>query len=263
MRARVITLLLILGSATPPAAARAQQTVPADSAVTVPDSVTPARVLAGSDLFNGGSCVACHAVGGRGTGRRAPDLSDAEWLHSPGDIQGIRHTIFWGVQKADFRAVTPRPFEMNPEGGMHLDREQLWAIASYVWTLSRPGTSDFVARQQRFLDLARLGFTKEAVALFQRADSAAGRPATLPERGLNALGYELLRRGGDPEDPIAIFRLNTVLHPDSWNVWDSLGEALAGAGKTREAIESYEKSLRLNPKNDNARKALEALRQRG
>jgi mono/diheme cytochrome c family protein len=240
MRTRVIPLLLVLASA-----------------------ATPARARAGSDLFNGGSCVACHAVGGHDTGRRAPDLSDAEWLHSPGDIAGIRHTIFWGVQKADFRAVTPRPFEMNPEGGMHLDREQLWAIASYVWTLSRPETSDFVARQQRFLDLARLGFTKEAVALFQPAESASGRPATLPERGLNALGYELLRRGGNPEDPIAIFRLNADLHPDSWNVWDSLGEALAGAGKTREAIDSYEKSLRLNPKNDNARKALETLRQRG
>lgn len=263
MRTRVITVLLVLGSATLPALTRAQQTVPADSGVTVPDSVTPARVLAGSDLFNGGSCVACHAVGGRGTGRRAPDLSDAEWLHSPGDIQGIRHTIFWGVQKPDFRAVTPRPFEMNPEGGMHLDREQLWEVVSYVWTLSRPGTSEFVARQQRFLDLARLGFTKEALALFQRADSASGRPATLPERGLNALGYELLRSGGDPDDPIAIFRLNTTLHPDSWNVWDSLGEAQAAAGKTREAIESYQRSLRLNPQNDNARKALDSLRHGG
>lgn len=263
MHGRVTRLILVLGVAAMPAVAQAQQPVADDSAGAVPDSVTPVRVLAGSDLFNGGSCVACHAVGGRGTGRRAPDLSDAEWLHSPGDLKGIRHTIFWGVQKADFRAVTPRPFEMNPEGGMHLDREQLWAIASYVWTLSRPGTSDFVARQQRFLDLARLGYTREALALFQHADSAAGRPATLPERGLNALGYELLRRGGNPEDPIAIFRLNTVLHPDSWNVWDSLGEAQAAAGKTREAIASYEKSLTLNPKNDNARKALEALRQRG
>lgn len=263
MRARLTTSLLVLAAVTQPWPARAQQAPARDTAVTVPDSVTPERVLAGSDLFNGGSCVACHAVGGRGTGRRAPDLSDEEWLHGPGDLPSIRHTIFWGVQKPEFRAVTPRPFEMNPEGGMQLDREKLWAIASYVWTLSRPRTSAFVERQERFLDLARLGFMDQAVALFQRADSASGRPATLPERGLNALGYELLRRGGDPDDPIAIFRLNTELHPGSWNVWDSLGEALAAAGRTREAIKSYEKSLRLNPENDNARKALEALRRGG
>lgn len=259
MRIRLWTFLLVLGSAVLASPARGQQTVSEDSITAVPDSATPARVLAGSELFNGGSCVACHAVGGRGTGRRAPDLSDAEWLHGSGDLEAIRHTIFWGVQKPEFRAVVPRPFEMNPEGGMRMDREQLWSVAAYVWTLSRPRTSDFVARQERFLDLARLGLTEEALALFQPADSTSGRPATLPERGLNALGYELLRRGGDPESPIAIFRLNTRLHPDSWNVWDSLGEALAAAGRTREAVESYERSLRLNPENDNARKALEAL----
>lgn len=261
MRIGPVTVMLVL--LTVPHRALALQGVTPDTAPTVPDSVTAARVLAGSDVFNGGSCVACHAVGGRGTGRRGPNLSDAEWLQGSGSLEDIRHTIFWGVQKKDFRAVTPRPFQMNPQGGMRLDREQLLALSAYVWSLSRPSTSAFVSRQERFLDLLRLGLVKEGLALFGSRDEAGGEPPLLPEGGLNALGYELLRRGDGLEGALAVFQLNVELHPDSWNVYDSLGEGLAAAGNVDEAISAYQESLRRNPQNDHARKAIDALREKG
>ena len=146
-------LAVILGLAlfTTAPAARAQP-----EAVAVPDSVTPERVVAGSELYNDGSCAACHAVGGRGIGRRAPDLSDIEWLHSEGDFDGIFETIFWGVPKDRMKAVTPRPFEMHPRGGMTIDREQMKALAAYVWTVAHPDTHPFVAEQARAL-VQRLG----------------------------------------------------------------------------------------------------------
>ena len=59
-------------------------------------------------------------------------------------------------------------------------------------------------------------------------------------------------RAGESNASIAIFRLNTELHADSWNAFDSLGEAYADAGDKALAIAAYRKSLDLNPGNGNA-----------
>lgn len=222
----------------------------AQEAVVVPDSVTPQRVLDGSNLYNGGSCAACHAVAGRGVGIRAPDLSDIEWLHSEGDFDGIFETIFWGVSEDRMKAVVPRPFEMHPRGGMNVDREQMKALAAYVWTLSRPGTHPFVAEQARFLELAHDGRTAEAVAAFRTARERDVEHLLLPENGLNRLGYEILET--DPRAAIALFELNVETHPDAWNVYDSLGEGFMVAGDREAAIRNYRRSLELNPENENA-----------
>ncbi len=66
------------------------------------------------------------------------------------------------------------------------------------------------------------------------------------EGELNTLGYRLLRteRG---REAVAIFQLNAENHPDSWNVWDSLGEALFRNGRIEEALEAHRRSLELNP----------------
>jgi mono/diheme cytochrome c family protein len=226
--------------------------------VAVPDSVTAERVLAGSEIYNGGSCAACHAVGGRGVGRRAPDLSDIEWLHSEGDFDGIFQAIFWGVPEDRMKAVTPRPFEMHPRGGMTIDREQMKALAAYVWTVAHPETDPFVAEQARFLDLARRGGAGEALGLFRAARGRDPEHLLLPEAGVNRLGYEFLP--GDPDTAIDVFRLNVELHPESGNVYDSLGEAYMIAGDRDRAIENYRRSLELDPANENA---VEKLRELG
>ena len=61
---------------------------------------------------------------------------------------------------------------------------------------------------------------------------------------------------------MSAFRLNADLFPESWNVWDSLGEALSEAGEVERAIESYERSLQINPGNGNARMQLQMIRGR-
>ena len=73
------------------------------------------------------------------------------------------------------------------------------------------------------------------------------------------MGYRLLGQGRT-DQALFIFELSAKRFPDSWNAQDSLGEAYMKAGRTKDAIRSYERSLRLNPANENARKTLEALR---
>ena len=46
----------------------------------------------------------------------------------------------------------------------------------------------------------------------------------------------------------------------SSNVYDSLGEAYAAAGKKELAIENYEKSVKMDPKNQNGIERLKKLK---
>lgn len=91
------------------------------------------------------------------------------------------------------------------------------------------------------------------------------RPALLrgdiPENSVNATGYQLLA-GKKLTDAIRIFQLNVELHPDSPNVYDSLGEAYMNNGARDLAIQNYQKSLELNPKNTNAAEMLKKLREK-
>ncbi|WP_163220588.1 tetratricopeptide repeat protein, partial [Citrobacter freundii] len=47
--------------------------------------------------------------------------------------------------------------------------------------------------------------------------------------------------------------------PDSWNAYDSYGEALLKAGRKDDAIAMYRKSVALNPGNANAKAVLKRL----
>jgi tetratricopeptide (TPR) repeat protein len=78
------------------------------------------------------------------------------------------------------------------------------------------------------------------------------------EQEINSLGYRLLR-DDKIDEAVAIFKLNVAEHPKSWNVYDSLGEAYMKHGEKELAIENYQKSLELNPNNENGKNMLEKL----
>lgn len=88
-----------------------------------------------------------------------------------------------------------------------------------------------------------------------RRDEAAYRHS---EDDLNSWGYTLLQNGEIPK-ALAVFKLNVLLNPSSWNVYDSYGEALLKSGNKEEAIKMYQKSIELNPKSENGKKILERL----
>jgi len=64
------------------------------------------------------------------------------------------------------------------------------------------------------------------------------------ENDINVYGYTLL--GQDKTDEaIAMFRKNVKDHPQSWNTYDSLGEALQKKGDKAGAVENYTKALNM------------------
>ena len=77
---------------------------------------------------------------------------------------------------------------------------------------------------------------------------------------MNRFGYESLQ-AGNIQAAIDLFKLNVTAYPDSPNVYDSLGEAYMKAGQKELAIQNYEMSLHLDPKNQNAIDSLKKLNQ--
>ncbi len=88
--------------------------------------------------------------------------------------------------------------------------------------------------------LTALGRDSESDELMKGALSNATEPE------LNAYGYQLLGQQKF-EKAIEIFKMNTDNNPESANAWDSLGEGYAQKGDKDKAIESFKKSLSLNP----------------
>ncbi|MBU8891231.1 MAG: FKBP-type peptidyl-prolyl cis-trans isomerase [Bacteroidales bacterium] len=76
---------------------------------------------------------------------------------------------------------------------------------------------------------------------------------------LNVLGYKLI--GEEKHDAAeVVLELNAKEHPDNFNVWDSLGEIYMVLGKDELAVECYEKSLELYPKNTNATEMIRKIK---
>jgi len=88
------------------------------------------------------------------------------------------------------------------------------------------------------------------------ADLSSG---VISETALNRAGYTLMGRKL-LADAILVFQKNVELHPTSWNVYDSLGEAYMNSGQNQLSIQNYKKSLELDPGNSNATARLKKLR---
>lgn len=69
------------------------------------------------------------------------------------------------------------------------------------------------------------------------------------EGDINMLGYSFLMEFSKPVQAEMIFKCNTKLFPESANVHDSYGEALAKNGKLKDAVKSYEKAVAVGEKN--------------
>lgn len=80
----------------------------------------------------------------------------------------------------------------------------------------------------------------------------------LSENYLNGVGYALLQQK-EFTKAIDMFRVNTLLYPNSENVFDSLGEAYLEAGEKEKAKQNYQKVLDINPNNTNAANVLKRL----
>jgi CubicO group peptidase (beta-lactamase class C family) len=90
-----------------------------------------------------------------------------------------------------------------------------------------------------------------AAEQYRRVEDSDPDDRVFSEASLNGLGYQLLAVDRVAE-AIGVFKLNVDAYPESYNVYDSLGEAYMTGEDYDLAIQNYQRSLELNPDNVNA-----------
>jgi CubicO group peptidase (beta-lactamase class C family) len=100
-----------------------------------------------------------------------------------------------------------------------------------------------------------------AISEYRARRKAVSEAGVLNEVQMNRLGYALLSKNLLNE-AIEVFKLNVEAFPDSWNVYDSLGEAYMVKGDKELAIKNYQKSIELNPQNNVGREMLKKLQEK-
>ena len=80
----------------------------------------------------------------------------------------------------------------------------------------------------------------------------------ISEIDLNTKGYDMIKKGFYKK-AIDLFIIETLYFPESYNAYDSLGEAYMKDGQIRKAIKNYQKSLEINPENLNGKEKLREL----
>lgn len=104
----------------------------------------------------------------------------------------------------------------------------------------------------------RRGGIAEAAGLIRVARVSDPEWMPFPEAFLNASAYRFMELGRHAE-ALGMARLNVELFPSSANAHDSLAEFLMRTGDRTGAIRHYERSLELDPANENAREMLRSL----
>ena len=98
------------------------------------------------------------------------------------------------------------------------------------------------------------------VALAEYREWRKGRKAEdiVNEPQMNRIGYNLIGLK-KMKDAIEVFKLNVEDYPQSFNAFDSLGEAYMTNGDRELAITSYKRSIELNPNSTSGIEALKKL----
>lgn len=112
---------------------------------------------------------------------------------------------------------------------VNLDEAQAWAERALTMN------ENFTTLRTRALVAEKRGDPKLAEELRAKASTVA------TEADMNGYGYQLLQ-AGKVEEAIDVFQKNVEKYPDSWNTYDSLGEALAAAGRKAEASQQYRRA---------------------
>ena len=114
---------------------------------------------------------------------------------------------------------------------------------------------DYKIAAEYFFD----GDFEKAISIYKSMKESGSNRKMLNEFVINQVGYALLRERKF-DSALALFNLNTEFYPNSSNVYDSLGEAYMLKGDKQLAIDNFQKSLDLDPGNDNAVQMINKLK---
>ncbi len=147
----------------------------------------------------------------------------------------------------------PIQFKMSPETG------QMNAFVLDPNTQKIVDTLTIMGPDEKLpIEHLEAGDYDKGLEAYQEIKKTSPKAYVIQENRINRLGYQLM--GTDQLKLAAdVFKVNMILYPESFNVYDSYAEACMNSGDLDLAIKNYKKSLDLNPDNNNALKMLEEI----
>ncbi|MEI2696235.1 MAG: serine hydrolase [Saprospiraceae bacterium] len=109
-------------------------------------------------------------------------------------------------------------------------------------------------KKSAVMEINKINFSHGPEAAWQAYEEIKKNESTnyeFNEDEINSLGYSMLNKN-NIKAALIFFKINLHEYPNSSNVYDSYAEALMKDGQRQDAIENYQKSLELNPGNNNA-----------
>jgi uncharacterized protein len=132
----------------------------------------------------------------------------------------------------------------------------LTILGTFFWFIYPAQTQ--IPTEKEFINLIRTKGVAKAVDLFRLVRKQNPKVSIFERKALNNLGWELAS-AGELETAIEVFKLNIEAYPNHFDPYDSFAEALMMQGNYDFALENYRQSLRLNPENLNAARAVTVL----
>ncbi len=122
--------------------------------------------------------------------------------------------------------------------------------------------SMFKPLEKALLTLEKEKITKEKEDKITKQFEVLIKSNMLDEGGINSLGYAYIQQ---KKTTVAstIFKVNTILFPDSANTWDSLAESYLELNNKEKAIKYYNKAIKMDPEGDtgsNAKRMLKSIK---
>jgi tetratricopeptide (TPR) repeat protein len=184
---------------------------------------------------------------------------------------GVTLALRWEKLKVPLRIEVDTPKAVM--AGMRAEMRGLprffwqgWNQAARYWINNGGDLTEAAAMSDRALQIAENYQTLQtrAMLLEKKGDAKGAAEANrraleiATENDLNQYGYTLLG-AKKVDEAIAIFEKNVAAHPGSWNVHDSLGEALLVKGNKKAAADSYAKALSLVKDENNKQRIAKTL----
>jgi CubicO group peptidase (beta-lactamase class C family) len=145
---------------------------------------------------------------------------------------------------------------VNSDNGVAVEDAILRSVArEYKWkyTPDPPDAASLLTL------LASIRGSQAAVARYEELKKSAHPAYVVDENTLVQLGYNFVF-SGKIDEAIQTFKLEVQDYPKFWNAYDSLGEAYMRNGQKELAVTNYEKSIELDPQNQNGIDMLKKLK---
>ena len=206
---------------------------------------------------HGGDTIASGMAVKMMTNAIARDTTIDKWLLAAAidrDLMRRKQPQIYGTQYVKMKDEPWKLYDMDTTKISDEER-----IEYGVRTLSQQRERVEMMNKKKLSELLATGTEIDEIVMFCLDQDVKNSEYDLSQSGINRFGYQLMGEGKD-EDALKIFKLNTQLYPNGANTYDSYGECLLKLGLKEEGIKAYKKSLELDPKNRNAKRVLEEIK---